>query len=109
MSQNTNQDTIPPKSPDINPQLVLTETESSSFKEKLLANEHEKNISIISPLPHQIPMEINVTTDNEVAQLETTYRNNYYVPITIEDKQRIYYPWRFSLIIKLQGKRILRD
>lgn len=74
-----------------------------------MANEHEKNISIISPLPHQVPIETNGTTDNEVIQLETTDSNNYYVPITMEDKQRIYYPWRFSLIIKLQGKRILRD
>ncbi|XP_070025634.1 uncharacterized protein [Nicotiana sylvestris] len=31
------------------------------------------------------------------------------IPIFLEDKQRIYLPWRFSLIIKLQGKRILHQ
>nr|XP_033514387.1 uncharacterized protein LOC117279048 isoform X1 [Nicotiana tomentosiformis] len=31
------------------------------------------------------------------------------VPITLEDKQRIYHPWKYSLIIKLQGRRILHQ
>ncbi|XP_019253786.1 PREDICTED: uncharacterized protein LOC109232468 [Nicotiana attenuata] len=35
--------------------------------------------------------------------------NNNTVQITGEDKQRIYYPWRFSLIIKLQEKKILHQ
>lgn len=68
MSQHTKQIATPPKSPDINPQLMLMNTESPSFKEKLLANEMEKNISIVSSPPHQTPMDINFTSDNEVSQ-----------------------------------------
>lgn len=36
--------------------------------------------------------------------------NNNKVQVSGEDKQQIYYPWRFSLIIKLQEKKkILRQ
>lgn len=109
MSQYPNQNTISSEPPDINSQQALLETESSSFKDKLMADEHKDNISIQSLLPHQIPMEINITTDNEENQLETPHSNTYTVPITTKDKQRIYNPWRFSLIIKQQGKRILHE
>lgn len=88
---------------------MLMDTESPSFKEKLLANELEKNISIFSTPPHQIPMEINSTFDNEATQQKPQYGHNYSTPIIMEDKQRIYFPWRHSAIIKLQEKRIPHD
>lgn len=107
MFQYPNQNTISPKPPDINSQQALMEAETSSFKDKLMAYEHKDNKSILFPLPHQIPVEINITTDNNEIQSEIPHSNTYTVPVTTEDKQKIYYPWRFSLIIKVQGKRIL--
>lgn len=104
MYPNTIQNPIPPKLPDINAKQTLMETDSSSFKEKLMADE-----SFQSPLPHQIPMDTNLTPDNEEIQVQDPHNNTYVVPITKEDKIRIYHPWRFSLIIKLQGKIILHN
>lgn len=53
---------------------------------------------------------MDVVTNEEEDERDTdAEEKNYNVPITWEDKQRIYYPWRFTIIIKLQGKRLLHQ
>lgn len=81
MYPNTIQNPIPPKLPDINAKQTLMETDSSSFKDKLMADELNNNISIQSPLPYQIPMETNFTPDNEDIQLHAPHTDTYTVPI----------------------------
>ncbi|XP_019252852.1 PREDICTED: uncharacterized protein LOC109231663 [Nicotiana attenuata] len=95
----------PPKTPDIPSN---QSSDLSSFKEKLLANDHEKSFSLSSTPPRLLPMAI----DSNEADLEkplTEQENNHLVQISGEDKQRIYYPWRYSVIIKLQEKKILHQ
>lgn len=87
MSQNPNHNTIPPKPSDINSQQALMETDSSSFKDKLMANEPNNNISIQSLLPHQNPMETNLTLSNEDIQSHAQHSDTYTVPITKEDNK----------------------
>ncbi|XP_070013163.1 uncharacterized protein [Nicotiana sylvestris] len=85
------------------------DTESISFKDKLLANEMDNNISLDSPSPHQSPMDIHYDLENKTYPQTPPQDQKVSVPITIEDKQRIYYPWRHSVINKLQRKRIPHD
>lgn len=106
MHTSKNQNPIPPKPPDLNAIDTLMEIDStpSSFKERLMANE-----SFTQPMLDQIPMDTNTTLENEVIQTTESPNNTYTVQFSKEDKKIIYHPWRFSLIIKLQGKRILHD
>lgn len=47
--------------------------------------------------------------DMDLGKSPTEQEKNSIVPISGEDKQHIYYPWRFSVIIKLQEKKILHQ
>lgn len=109
MPQHFNQSVIPPKPLDINSPIKPMNTESISFKDKLLVNEMDNNISLDSPSPHQSPMDIHYDLENKTYPQTPPQDQKVSVPITIEDKQRIYYPWRHYVIIKLQGKRIPHD
>lgn len=82
----------PPKPPDI--------TTNSSFKERLLASENviqmelgvcSKSKDIATP-----PTPSPTSPTNSIKAIALSY----------EETQRLYTPWRFSLIIKLVGKRI---
>lgn len=93
------------KPPDINP---IQSNDLISFKEKLLANDHERSFSL-SPLPsYLLPMAIDSI---EVEEEKTSKDQDieHLVPITGKDQQRIYYPRRFSIIIKLQGKKTFTE
>lgn len=40
-------------------------------------------------------------------RLEKPVKKGYYVSLSPNDLRRIYHPWKYSVIIKLLGKRIL--
>lgn len=79
-----------------------------NFKDKLVGNRDPLNFSLGHLDPNSSPMEILegelVYSSDELSDKQTLS-----VPITKEDKQRIYLPWKYSLIIKLHGKRILHQ
>lgn len=78
---------------------------SQTFKEKLLGKDDTINISTDHSSTLLLPMDI------QEWELDSHLNENLSlsVPITLEDKQRIYHPWKYSLIIKLQGRRILHQ
>lgn len=83
-------DDVPPKPPDIN---LSQTTQNTSFKDKLLYNENERNISFSQSPRHLLPMEVDTNEEEEETTQENRHKD-FSVPITREDKQRIYYPWR---------------
>lgn len=53
-------------------------------------------------------MEENYSEDGIQEHLmELNIRGTKAISLTKEDKQRIYEPWKFSIIVKLFGKRIM--
>lgn len=120
-SNTTNLDIIqiPPKLPDNLMSIQSSEENNNfvipnativplTFKEKLMGNEGKITIStdLLSTLtlPMDIQEEETISYPNEGNE-----KFSISVPITLEDKQRIYYLWKYSLIIKLHGKRILHQ
>lgn len=102
--------TIPPKPSDIytyessqplgNPHLT--------FKDKLLRGEEgiDKNISVNSSILESVP---NLdATCTQVTEL-TTIKKKKRVTLSQDDRNRMYMPWKFSVIIKLKGKQILHQ
>lgn len=107
MNQQHCQGGIPPKPPDINsPQ--LNNTISAFFKDKLLVNEQKETFSILSPPTYLSPMSMDTNEEEDKKSFENPDRETK-VPISGEDKLYIYYPWRFSVIIKLLDKKILHQ
>lgn len=82
----------PPEPPDGNGSMIEGTQNSHSFKEVLLNKQHSLN-KIYEPKEAQSPDE---ETDNQEA-----------IPLTEEDKHRIYKPWSLSVIIKVHGKKLL--
>lgn len=92
---------LPPKPPDINSSQA---NQSVIFKDKLLSNDSERNLSIYQPPSYLLPMAVD-TIEEEGEKIPKDQEDKYTVPITREDKQRIFYPSIFSVIIKLQEKK----
>ncbi|XP_019266854.1 PREDICTED: uncharacterized protein LOC109244251 [Nicotiana attenuata] len=105
MENHTGLEDLPPKPPNIN---SFQANQSFTFKDKLLFNDSERNLSISQPPSYLLPMAVD-TIEEEGKKVPKGQEDEYMVPITREDKQRIYYPWRFSVIIKLQGKKVLHQ
>ncbi|XP_016480566.1 uncharacterized protein LOC107801708 [Nicotiana tabacum] len=95
-------------SDDNNNPVIPNATIPLTFKEKLIGHEGKITISTDSlstlTLPMDIQEEETISYPNEGNE-----KFSISVPITLEDKQRIYYLWKYSLIIKLHGKRILHQ
>lgn len=105
MNGHTIQVEPPPKPPDIPSN---QSTDFSSLKEKLLTNDQEKSFSLSSIPSHLLPMAID-SNEEDLEKTITEQENNHLVQVSREDKQHIYYPWRYSVIIKLQEKKILHQ
>lgn len=101
MENHTGLEDLPPKSPDINSSQA---DQYVTFKDKLLSNDSERNLSISQPPSYLLPMVVD-TIEEEGEKVPKDQEDEYTVPITGEDKHHIYYPWRFSVIITLQGKK----
>ncbi|XP_070025428.1 uncharacterized protein [Nicotiana sylvestris] len=110
----TNQNTsnlripIPPKSPDIelppsqhNPLDLI-----NSYKDKLLGKIQSSNETPNEISPSPMSMDLSHTTTVPDAQRIEEHRIKS-IALSDEDIQRIYEPWKFSMIIKLIGKRVL--
>lgn len=95
-------------SDDNNNPVIPNATIPLTFKEKLIGHEGKITISTDSLSTLTLPMDIQEEETNSYPN-EGNENFSISVPITLEDKQRIYYPWKFSLIIKLHGKRILHQ
>lgn len=108
------QSSIPPKPPDmvnsnyttdpLCPPNTRSHNPSSSFKEVLLENSLQKLISFQMPNSFA-PMEIRNTKEPTEHEMEK-HESDLQVSLSADDLHRIYHPWRYSLIIKLFGKRI---
>ncbi|XP_009801431.1 uncharacterized protein [Nicotiana sylvestris] len=107
---------IPPKPPDITTIYTTSTTITpkttngtsaglqTTFKEKLLAPEFMIHINM--PEDEQT-MEEQQLTEDQIPQTSNDLQEGIRtIHLTEEDKNRMYLPWRYSLIIKLLGKRI---
>lgn len=99
MNNINNLEILPPEPSDTDSTLT---NQSTTFKDKFLSNENERNISISQPPSYLILMAVDIIEEEG----EKDQRDEYTIPITREDKQRIYFPWRHLVIIKLQGEKI---
>lgn len=93
MSQQQVFDSISSKPPDINtPAITSTnDYQTTSFKDKLLASEHETIISINSMANLWYQME-TIENDTKSSSENGTYNTTHHVQLSKEDMQRIYYP-----------------
>lgn len=101
---------IPPprKAPDIKHRnsIKCGVEDKVSFKDKLVSL-NPMNLTNSLTLS-QNPMEENYSEDGIQEHLmELNIRGTKAISLTKEDKQRIYEPWKFSIIVKLFGKRIM--
>ncbi|PHU24299.1 hypothetical protein BC332_09406 [Capsicum chinense] len=67
-----------------------------SYLEKLMASSHLQTINTSIPRP-LLDMEDETSSEND---------DHNFIPLTSEDKNRIYKPWQFSLIIKIIGRKM---
>lgn len=104
--------TIPPKPPYI--KLVsqsINEGEEGkrSYRDMVTAT---TNLTF-SPGRNQCNIELNETCSEEVIPmsnlLQPPNQGFKWINLTEEDKIRIYEPWKFSIIVKLFGKRMLHQ
>lgn len=77
----------------------------------LLANSEENTISMQQREAYTQPISYDSPVDNLVQARPYTHDmetiiEKLTVNLSAEDLQRIYHPWKYSLIIKLMGKRI---
>lgn len=86
---------IPPEPPN------LPTANSPNFKEKLCTNLIRINMDLANN-----EMECQLDTSNEDTGVEAQLINGI-TTILLSKKIQLYAPWRFSLIIKLMGKRIV--
>lgn len=111
---------IPPKLPDnqqniqnqevkaLNTPIDAINSPLPSFKDKLLENNETINI-IANPIPSSTFSMDTQDHETETSSVKEDKKFPITVHITLEDMQRIYHPWKLSLIIKLQGKIILHQ
>ncbi|XP_019257717.1 PREDICTED: uncharacterized protein LOC109235928 [Nicotiana attenuata] len=80
--------------------------DKASFKDKLLAS-NPINFTNSLTLSEDPMEEILPEREEQEHLIEHNSRGIKEITLTDEEKQRIYEPWKFSLIVKLFGKRIL--
>ncbi|XP_019239317.1 PREDICTED: uncharacterized protein LOC109219337, partial [Nicotiana attenuata] len=94
----------PPKLPDITTTKTLEQfiLPTTTFKDKLIHGEQETSINMT--------IDANVYDSSNCVQAKKDEQlclpNIQQIQLTQEDIHRIYEPWKFSTIIKLQGRRI---
>ncbi|XP_019240315.1 PREDICTED: uncharacterized protein LOC109220306 [Nicotiana attenuata] len=94
----------PPKPPDITTTKTLEQfiLPTTTFKDKLIHGEQETSINMT--------IDANVYDSSNCVQAKKDEQlclpNIQQIQLTQEDIHRIYEPWKFSTIIKLQGRRI---
>lgn len=95
----------PPKPPDINTNQISNEATLSilSFKEKLVEGDQDVSINMIIDTSLQYSTELQ-DIGQEDKFIHST--NDRQVKLSQEDFQRIFQPWKYSTIVKLQGRRI---
>lgn len=72
---------------------------STSFLQALISNKHQTITSHIQQCS-------NHTFDLEDESLSTNQDEDIFIPITTEDKCRLYLSWQYSVIIKVFGRKI---
>ncbi|XP_009787638.2 uncharacterized protein [Nicotiana sylvestris] len=98
----------PPKPPDITHENTMVNgvEDKASFKEMLLAS-NPMNFTNSLTLSENPMEEILPEEGVQEHLIELNTRGIKAITLTEEEKQRIYEPWKFSLIVKLFGKRML--
>ncbi|XP_019231889.1 PREDICTED: uncharacterized protein LOC109212674 [Nicotiana attenuata] len=74
-------------------------TPSPSFLQTLISNKHPATI------PH-IQQSMNYELDLSDESLHSNQDDDIFIPITTEDKYRLYTPWKYSVIVKVFGRKI---
>ncbi|XP_075076605.1 uncharacterized protein LOC142163237 [Nicotiana tabacum] len=102
------QEIIPPKPPDLiqYPPLPNNLERPTSFKDKLL----KSNLTIFTPsIDHDDMLESTKAVEDTkvVHDPGTTLGEAIEISLSLEDRQHIYEPWKYSIIIKLVRKRML--
>lgn len=103
---------IPPKPPDIERGLPIPSINSTpintntySFKEKLFFHENV-TYSLINANTHVFDYSESMMVDYTLNSISSKIKS---IALTEEDRGRMYTPLKFSLIIKLLGKRVLHQ
>lgn len=93
---------IPPKHPD---KITQPNLSNPSYKEKLLQDK------VLSVNPHNdiisSPMDTKILDEDARVEGDSS-KDLKQIILTDVDKQRIYEPWKYSVIIKLMGKRLMQ-
>nr|XP_016504800.1 PREDICTED: uncharacterized protein LOC107822750 [Nicotiana tabacum] len=102
---------IPPEPPDISPK-TFTHTHTAkqpplNFKENLLANEEQIDLEMDPIDDIQMQDSSTATTIQPQEKLSPYVGGIKAITLTDQEKEALNYPWKFSLIIKLFGKRIV--
>ncbi|XP_019237871.1 PREDICTED: uncharacterized protein LOC109218010 [Nicotiana attenuata] len=103
--QTASDDKSPQEPPDIGSmQIEGTKpiTPSPSFLQTLISNKHPPTIPYI-----QQSMELELDLSDE--SLHCNQDDDIFIPITTEDKCRLYTPWKYSIIVKLFGRKIAHN
>ncbi|KAK4372603.1 hypothetical protein RND71_007987 [Anisodus tanguticus] len=91
--------TYPPEPPDLDPmKLDHPLPTKPTFIQKLLTL-HSSNIGIDEKIAPHYPDDVLVEDSN------LTEESDNFIPLSSEGKNQLYLPWKFSVIIKLFGKK----
>lgn len=101
--QSGNQNPIPPKSPNI---INLQTPNTLSYKDKLLQDEFFVNTTQIVEENLTIPTGIQSSELEAIKPEELSHKMKQII-LSENDRKRTYKPWKYFVIIKLMGKRLV--
>lgn len=76
-------------------QWILSTPIPVSYKEKLVSSQ--------SP---SISVHFSFSEDSFLPEDENIFNSEYFIPLSVDEKKRLYKPWEKSLIIKVFGRKV---
>lgn len=104
-TETNNYDLTSTEPPDIGVMQIKDKKQTSpkpSFLQTITSNKHPPEIPFI-----QQSMELQLDLSDESLHCSTD--DDIFIPITTEDKCHLYAPWKYSIIVKVFGRKILHQ